>query len=265
MDLSSFVDKASKMGVLGVKVSQHGELIGEWFGDDECRRNVYSVTKSYTSCAVGFAWQEGLLSLDEKLTDAFPDDLPDHISENLKKATVRDLLTMRLGQADAHLMGGQRPKYKETDWVKMSLAIPFDYAPDTHFVYNNVGPYLAGILVQRRSGCNLVSYLMPRLFSHMGIHLPTWEVDPMGNSFGAGGLFLNLEEIKVSGTANSSSPESGLRKAPGSKETILMLICFGGANITPSVQMENMDSTPLYCRIRMPSFPLCPNADAPKN
>ncbi len=195
MNLNSFVDKASKMGTLGVKVSQHGELIGEWFGDDECRRNVYSVTKSYTSCAVGFAWQEGLLSLDEKLTDAFPDDLPEHISENLKKATVRDLLTMRLGQAEAHLMGGQRPKYKEEDWVKMSLAIPFEYEPDTHFVYNNVGPYLAGILVQRRSGCDLVSYLMPRLFSHMGIHLPTWEIDPRGNSFGAGGLFLNLEEI----------------------------------------------------------------------
>ena len=47
----------------------------------------------------------------------------------------------------------------------MSLAIPFKYKPGTHFVYNNVGPYLAGILVQRRSGCDLVSYLTPRLFS----------------------------------------------------------------------------------------------------
>ena len=65
----------------------------------------------------------------------------------------------------------------------------------THFVYNNVGPYLAGILVQRRSGCDLVSYLTPRLFKHLGIKRPTWETDPLGNSFGAGGLFLTLSEL----------------------------------------------------------------------
>ena len=86
-------------------------------------------------------------------------------------------------------MGAQRPLYKEDDWVKMSLAIPFKFKPGTHFVYNNVGPYLAGILVQRRAGCDLVSYLTPRLFSHIGIKRPTWETDPLGNSFGAGGLF----------------------------------------------------------------------------
>ena len=68
-------------------------------------------------------------------------------------------------------MGEQRPLYEEDNWVKMSLAIPFKYKPGTHFVYNNVGPYLAGILVQRRSGCDLVSYLTSRLFSKIGINV----------------------------------------------------------------------------------------------
>lgn len=89
-------------------------------------------------------------------------------------------------------MGEQRPFYEEDNWVKISLAIPFKYNPGTHFVYNNVGPYLAGILVQRRPGCDLVSYLTPRLFSKLGIKRPTLETDPLGNSFGAGGLFLTL-------------------------------------------------------------------------
>lgn len=106
-----------------------------------------------------------------------------------------DLLTMCLGQEKDSLMGEQRPLYEEDNWVKMSLAIPFKYKPGTHFVYNNVGPYLAGILVQRRSGCDLVSYLTPRLFSKLGIKRPTWETDPLGNSFGAGGLFLTLSEL----------------------------------------------------------------------
>ena len=195
MDLQAFVEKVNTIGVLGVKVSQHNELIGEWHSEGECRRNVYSVTMSFTSCAVGFAVQEGLLSLDEKLTDVFAEDLPENPCENLKKATVRDLLTMHLGQKSASLMGAQRPLYEEDNWVKLSLSIPFEYEPGTHFVYNNVGPYLAGMLVQRRAGCDLISYLTPRLFSHLGIKRPTWEMDPLGNSFGAGGLFLTLSEM----------------------------------------------------------------------
>ena len=49
--------------------------------------------------------------------------------------------------------------------------------------------------MQRRCGCDLVSYLTPRLFSHLGIKCPMWETDPVGNTFGAGGLFLTLSEL----------------------------------------------------------------------
>lgn len=195
MNLQKFGEGAQKLGVLGIRVTQNGAETAQQLWDEECRRNIYSASKSFTACAVGFAVTEGLLSLDEKLVDAFSEDLPETVSENLKKATVRDLLTMCLGQAEGHLMGGQRPLYEEDDWVKMSLAIPFDYEPGTHFVYNNVGPYLAGVLVQRRAGCDLVAYLTPRLFSPLGIKRPTWETDPLGNTFGAGGLFLTLSEL----------------------------------------------------------------------
>ena len=118
IDISSFVEKAKTLGVLGVKVTQHNELKAEWLSEGECRRNIYSATKSFTSCAMGFAVQEGLISLDEKLTDAFADDIPKNPDENLKKATVRDLLTMCLGQESGHLMGEQRPLYKEDDWAR---------------------------------------------------------------------------------------------------------------------------------------------------
>ena len=195
MNISEFVEAAKGLNVLGIKITKDSKLIAEWHSEAECRRNIYSAAKSFTSCAVGFAVQEGLVSLNEKLIDVFPEDLPKAVDDNLQIATVRDLLTMCLGQEQGNLMGAQRPLYKENDWVKMALSIPFKYKPGTHFVYNNVGPYLAGILVQRRSGCDLVSYLMPRLFTHLDIKRPTWETDPLGNSFGAGGLFLTLSEL----------------------------------------------------------------------
>ena len=83
MNIEKFTQIAAPLGVLGVKITQYDRLIAEWYSEPDIRRNIYSATKSFTSCAVGFAVQEGLLSLDEKLTDAFPADLPDIISFSL--------------------------------------------------------------------------------------------------------------------------------------------------------------------------------------
>ena len=199
MEFPGYTEAAEKLRCLGTRVTRKGETLLDWRCDEECRRNVYSVTKSYTCAAVGFAVQEGLLSLDEPLTEAFRGDLPDRVGEHLKKARIEDLLTMHLGQRQAHLMGGQRPRYAEDDWVRLSLSIPFEDAPGTRFVYNNVGPYLAGVLVERRAGCDLASYLYPRLFAPLGLRRPTWELDPMGHCFGAGGLFLSLTEMHAFG------------------------------------------------------------------
>lgn len=195
MNLEHFENKAEELRVLGMKISIGQDTVYERYWDEDCRRNIYSASKSFTSCAVGFAVQEGLISLEERLTDAFADDMPEKPDENLKKAAVRDLLTMALGQEKGFLMGSQRPYIQEKDWVKASLRIPFAYEPGSHFVYNNVGPYLAGILVQRRAGCSLLDYLTPRLFAPLSIRKTVWEVDPFGYTFGAGGLFLTVSEL----------------------------------------------------------------------
>ena len=147
MELQAFESAIEGLGVLGLRVSQAGESLIHRTWDDECRRNIYSASKSVTACAVGFAVQEGLLKLSERLVDAFAGDLPAYVSDALAAATVRDLLTMCLGQPEAGMMGGQRPLYATDDWVKLSLALPFTDKPGEKFVYNNVGP-----LSRRRAG-----------------------------------------------------------------------------------------------------------------
>ena len=186
---------AADLRLLGLIVSQRGETLCSKTWDSPCRRIVFSVSKSFTSCAVGFALQEGRLRLEERLVDLFPDVLPSQPDENLCKATIRDALTMCLGQEKGLLMGGQRVDIEADDWAREALKTPFIYEPGTHFVYSNVGPYLAGLAVQKRVGCNLVDYLMPRLFEPLGIKRPTWEVDPLNRTFGASGLMLALPEI----------------------------------------------------------------------
>lgn len=195
MNLERFVRTAGELRALAVKVVKDGEEIARHEWEPVIRRNLYSASKSFTSAAVGIAQGEGLLSIDEKLTDAFADALPETVSENLAKATVRDLLTMGVGHDQAWLMGAQRAALDEEDWVRFALSRPFVHTPGTTFVYNNACTYLAGILVQQRAGCDLVSYLMPRLFKPLGIYRPTWETDPLGRTFGASGLMLTIDEL----------------------------------------------------------------------
>ena len=195
MDITEFVTRAGAVNCLGVVVSQGGEECARHLWEPVERRNVYSISKSVTSLAVGMAESEGLLALDERLVDAFPDDLPAHVSDNLAAARVRDLLTMQLGQGRPYMLSVDKFSYESPDWVRLSLAQPFVNKPGSTFLYNNVGAYLAGILVQRRAGTDLVSYLMPRLFEPLGMYRPTWEVDALGNTFGAAGLMLGLDEL----------------------------------------------------------------------
>jgi len=194
IDLRPFTERMTPKGLLGVIVEKNGER-QQFFNEPDIRRNLYSASKSYTSAAVGLAVGEGLLSLDEKLINVFRTYLPGNPDENLEKATVRDLLTMCLGQKDSWLMGADRGSIPTENWAAYVLSKPFAYPPGEYFVYNNAGPYLAGLLVQQRAGTDLIEYLMPRLFRPLGIRRTVWEVDPLGNTFGAGGLFLSLEEF----------------------------------------------------------------------
>ncbi len=194
MNLDRFIGVTRENGLIGVIAIQGGAVVAEAYLEDKDRRNVYSGTKSFTSAAVGFAVQEGLLSLDERIVDCFPGDIPAHPSENLKRLTVLDLLTMQMGHDREYLMGYERPFLHFNNWPRYALAQKIPVRPGTAFFYDNAPPYLAGVLVERRAGCDLANYLNPRLFKPLGMMKPTWERDPDGHCFGAGGMMLALWE-----------------------------------------------------------------------
>ena len=54
---------------------RHGKVCAEgWYHpySPDARHIIYSFSKTFTQIAIGFAEQEGILSLDEKLVDLFP-------------------------------------------------------------------------------------------------------------------------------------------------------------------------------------------------
>jgi len=165
----------------------------DWVPEE--RQNQYSLSKSFTGTAVAFALDEGVVHMEDKITDLLPDKQPDTVSPELAALRFKHLITMTVGQQKPQLMGDARRALTEKDWVKYVLAQPFDREPGTTFQYSNTGPYLAGIILEKLTGMSLVDYLMPRLFDPLEIPRPEWEVDPDGHIFGAGGMWLSSTEV----------------------------------------------------------------------
>ncbi len=199
--LDRFIQNTSDIPMIGALVIQDGQELARHHWESESRINQYSISKTFTSAAVGMAVDEGLLELDVPvktyLDQYWPaeEDIDERTSLYLEKLTLRHLITMTIGHHEAGLMATRRLGLKNVDWVTYGLSRPIAYEPGEVFVYNNIGPYLAGVAVQEVTGMSQVDYLMPRLFEPLGILRPTWEVDPMNRQFGSSGLMLSLSEI----------------------------------------------------------------------
>lgn len=177
-------------GFHSVMVVRNGHVIAEgWWDPYESGRKhrLYSLSKSFTSTAVGFAIQEGHFSLDDRVISFFPDDLPAEVSDNLAAMTVEHLLTMSTGQ--------ESEDRNSDDWVRTFLAIPVEHEPGSIFRYNTSATFMLSAIVQKTTGLNLVDYLTPRFFEPLGIENAVWLTSPKGYNTGGYGLNVKTEDI----------------------------------------------------------------------
>jgi hypothetical protein len=174
---------------------RHGMVIAEGWWDPYApglKHTMYSASKSFTATAMAFAVSEKRLSLDDKVISFFPDNLPDSISPNLSELTVKNLLTMSVGQkpeATYAVVPGN------SNWVKAFLAWPLVYKPGTHFLYNTLASFMLSAIVQKVTGKKIIDYLRPRLFEPLGIEGEDWESSPLGINTGGWGLRVKTEDM----------------------------------------------------------------------
>lgn len=175
----------------GLMIMRHGKVCAEGYWAPYAkglRHGLQSHSKTYTATAIGIAYTEGKLKLDDKIVDIFKDEIPDNPSENLKKLTIHDVLCMGNGM-------DTQPLITET-WIKDFLATPVNHEPGTVFMYNNIGSTLLSAIIKRKTGMGLHEYLTPRLFNKLGIDIDNlrWIYTVDGYECGAGGLFATVED-----------------------------------------------------------------------
>jgi CubicO group peptidase (beta-lactamase class C family) len=192
--IRAFVEAADKeiITMHSFMLVRHGRVVAEgWWKPESAEKPhvMFSLSKSFTSTAVGLAIEDGKLKLDDEVLKFFPDLAPADPSENLKAMRVRDLLTMSTGH-------DTEPKFNaETPWVQTFLAHPVKHKPGTHFQYNTPATHMLSAIVRKVTGKTVLEYLTPRLFEPLGIKDPEWGTSPQGNTIGGYGLKIRTEDV----------------------------------------------------------------------
>lgn len=116
---------ADSLGSVAVMLVHDGIVVTAW-GDVDYHENVHSMSKTFQTVLLGPYVKAGLIDLDASLAELGIDDEPP-LLESERRATIRDLLTMRSGVFHrAANEGYSRPKPERGS-----------HEPGTFFFYHN--------------------------------------------------------------------------------------------------------------------------------
>lgn len=175
---------------------RHGAVIAEgWWQPYSADQPhlLYSLSKSFTSTALGIAVAEGLVDLDAPVLAYFPELDGEVTDPGCRSILVRHVAAMASGHREDTL---ERAKAIDPDnLLRGLLLIPPEAPPGSVFAYNQPCTFAVGAIVQRVSGQSLTEYLRPRLFDPLGIGEVAWQRDAAGREIGWSGLFAPTEAV----------------------------------------------------------------------
>ena len=196
VEVKHMMDEMEALGIEthSMMLIRHGKVAFEtWRAPyaPELAHTMYSVSKAITSLAVGLAVAEGLLTVDTKVIDIFPEYRPEKEDVRLEMLQIRHLLSMQSGK-DVSILSNKAAG----DWAGQFFNSPWIFDPGDGFKYISENTYMLCAALCRVTGMSVIDFLTPRLFAPLGItRRPFWEVDEKGIEAGGWGLFLTTEEL----------------------------------------------------------------------
>ncbi|MEE0984978.1 MAG: serine hydrolase [Bacteroidaceae bacterium] len=176
-------------------VMRHGHVIAEMYPQPwrkDYRHTMYSVSKTFTSVAVGMCIQDSLIALGDTIGKFI--SLPASASRNVRAITVRDLLTMQSG-----IPVDTKMRIHETEWLKAYLSKKPTASPGTRWAYDSIMSYILSAILQKATGQTLMDFLQERLFHPLGITDALWEESPESITCGGWGLYIRPEAMAAFG------------------------------------------------------------------
>lgn len=127
--------------------------------------SIGSITKAFTATAILKLYQQGKISLTDKLKKFFP-----NIPQDKEAITIHQLLTHSGGFSEFVVSdGGDYEKIDGHAFLKRAFSQPLLFQPGTKAVYTNVGMSILTLILEKVSGMDYEAFLKRFLFVPIGI------------------------------------------------------------------------------------------------
>ena len=179
-------------------IMARGEKIfaeGYWAPFDAAfNHRMYSVSKSFTAIAIGMAIKDGLLSLDDRFMDYFPEYDNEDLDPYVGEATIRDMLMMRssmINYADYWWRDG-------SDRVAAYFTKPASQIPGTLYFYDSSASFMLGVIVEKLTGKEFLEYMKEKVLLDMGFSKGSYTLHvPGGHTFGDSGVMCTSRDLLI--------------------------------------------------------------------
>lgn len=156
------------------------------------KRELYSLSKSFTSTAVGVLYDRGLVELSTPILSIFPEYATCAEQDpRWARMQIKHVLCMSTGHASCVF-----PQMSHgDDSVRAFFTSPLQYEPGDVFTYNTGATCLLAAAVKRLCGQTVPELLAETVFRDLGIDAFSWKRCVDGSCQGGTGLALSCEDI----------------------------------------------------------------------
>ncbi|MFO7968689.1 MAG: serine hydrolase [Candidatus Izemoplasmatales bacterium] len=158
-------------------------------GYENKKENVYSVSKSFTSIAIGLLIDRGLLKLDDYVLFYFADELKRYKNE-YEALKIKHLLTMTVGQSQDRFIS-LTPKHNP---IEVFFNTDMNDKPGEKFMYSNFASYILSAIVTKVTNKSLNDFLKTEVYEKIGLEDIYWP-EFAGYSLGCTGLRLSATDM----------------------------------------------------------------------
>lgn len=195
--LERFVDKLKeqKIPVHSILMARHGHMIMEAYYqpyDKEKLHRMFSETKSFTSLGIGLLVSDGVIRLEDKICQYFPEYLPGEVHPWLEEMTIKDMLRMET----CHNMTTYEKTSTTENWVRSFFQTVPTHRPGQIFTYDTSASHTLCALVEKLTGQKLLDFLKDRILRQIGFSEESYIMeDPFGVSMGGTGLMAKPTDM----------------------------------------------------------------------
>lgn len=155
---------------------------------------VYSMSKTFTSAAVGLAVADGAFGYDDLVVDHFGDLVDERVGPKARTIRVRDCLAMATGHTTDAIEWLPRIRLSRASIGEFLRREP-EGTPGETFCYNQLATYTAAMLVHETTGRSVQDLIHDRVLSRLGVPALHWSPDADGRPLGFSGFHVDPESL----------------------------------------------------------------------